>query len=139
MGRFARARALHQFMVDFVLSNPESPLVVRRDGLPLILAHSTIHSELPLHICLRIYPIPTIAPELDNYLAQPGNSLVLIKDLPAAIYRILSIEFSKRGILTAIMQYLCDLYLIQPLVQTSEGEFERPQTLRLTTHWQLQH
>lgn len=139
-GRFARARALHEFMIDFVSSHPESPFIVRREeGSPLILAHAAIHSELPLHICLRIYPIPTIAPELDNYLAQPGNSLVLIKDLPIPIYRILSIEFSKRGILQALMQYLSDLYLIQPLVQTSPDNFERPLSFRSTTHWQLQH
>lgn len=116
-GRFARARELHQFLVDFVNTHPTSPYVVPHDaGSPSVVKSSILVTAIPLDIYLRIMPLPQVSERLDKFLADPANRSRPLEDLPQWAHRLIAPSVPRmRKAMTSTLRCLVELLLVKPL------------------------
>lgn len=123
-GRFARARELHQFLIEYVSTHEESMHIMQRNpGVGTLVNATILWMALPLKTFLRIIPVAEDSAKLDRYLANPDNLEKVLADVPASIYKLL-LPMSRRVLFNLALKSLVILGLIQamrPLPRTGEA------------------
>lgn len=141
-GRYARARKLHQFLVEYFETHEVGSVFMPSNQAGLrIISHSAIAMEIPLETLLRveIVSVPEESiPEFEAFLSDPDNIKLAVKDLPLNMSKIIHSRIDRRGPAVAMVQCLRDLGLIKPLVinPDSRTEFITPQKM-FATHWEI--
>jgi hypothetical protein len=95
-GRFAKARALHQFLVKYaeVESEETEEYIVSRD--PLVFTKDLLFSVIPLGLFLSLVSIAIDSPQLDEFLTRPANHNIPVGKLNKSITAIIKPRNSKR-------------------------------------------
>lgn len=141
-GRYARARKLHQFLVEYFETHEVGNTFLPSNEAGIrIISHSAIAMEIPLETLLRVeivsVPEESIA-VFEAFLSDPDNIKLAVKDLPLDISNVIHSRIDRRGPAVAMVQCLRDLGLIKPLVINPESrtDFMTPQKM-FATHWEI--
>lgn len=142
-GRVARARHLHQWLVNWVATTEVGGDLISKE--PIVFTHSTFTASLPLGDYLRIVTVPVDNDEFAEFVADKDNLATPLASLPRRILAILKPTSSQRlKALWPTVDTLEQLGLLNPLVESLsaygeavERTYEPPTRAGTSTHWQL--
>lgn len=140
----ARARRLHKWLASLVFSSEPSDLLAGSDDAGHILTHDTFVSAMPLAIFTAIVPLPVESDELRQFLEDPNNHSIPLRDVPPSIRSIIRPNLNKRKeAVWKTISTLMLLKLVTPLVETAESmlgrtkSFVTPPLPWSATHWRF--
>ncbi|GAA5970358.1 hypothetical protein JCM3765_000362 [Sporobolomyces pararoseus] len=146
-GAFSRARQLHKWLASFLFSDqPPQELLAHQDDQGFVLTHETFVAAMPLIIFTSIVPLPIESDELRQFLAEPNNLFLPLRQVPPNILSIVRPSLNKRKqAVWKTISTLMSFRLLSPLVESipSTGSsrnskmFATPVQAQSATHWRF--